>query len=69
MIRTANDRALQEMRQRLERELEEAKLELLEVKMSHILSLSLSPAAQEIVSFNETISFVAGLKLGGVLGE
>ena len=32
MIRTANDRALQEMRQRLERELEEAKLELLEVK-------------------------------------
>ena len=30
-IRTANDRALQEMRMRLERELEEAKLELLEV--------------------------------------
>ena len=30
-LRSANDRSLQEMRQRLERELEEAKLELLEV--------------------------------------
>lgn len=30
-IRTANDRALEEMRERMERELEEAKLELLEV--------------------------------------
>ena len=36
-IRTANDRALQEMRMRLERELEEAKLELLEVDY-HICS-------------------------------
>lgn len=30
-IKTANERALQEMRERMERELEEAKLELLEV--------------------------------------
>ena len=35
-IRTANDRALEEMRERMDRELENAKLELLEVKLYHV---------------------------------